>query len=169
MLIYAKYARDRKRQCAFVGTSKKQRFLPLDRTGNRRFIPIQINSDNAEVHVLANEEESRAYIDQLWAEVMVIYKSGQWSMKLLADIAKELDVHRLAFMAEDTTTGVIQEWLDRYKGDYVCTKMIYKEALGNYGEPGRKSINEINDIMNNTIVGWLPGPVSHRFGAEYGT
>lgn len=166
---YAKYAKDRKRQCAFVGTSNKQRFLPLDRTGNRRFLPIQINSENAEVHVLADEEESRAYIDQLWAEVMVIYKSGEWSMKLPAEIAKQLDVHRLTFMVEDTTTGVIQEWLDRYKGDYVCTKMIYKEALGNNGEPDRKSINEINDIMNNTIEGWLPGPASHRFGVEYGT
>lgn len=166
---YAKYPRDRKRQCAFVGTSNKQRFLPLDRTGNRRFLPVQIDSNLAEVHILENEEESRAYIDQLWAEVMVIYKSEEWTMKFSPEIAKQLDVHRLSFMAEDTTTGVIQAWLDNYKGDYVCSRLIYNEALKNYGDPDRKSVNEINDIMNNTIDGWLPGPSSHRFGAPYGS
>lgn len=30
------------------------------------------------------------------------------------------------------------------------------------GEPDRKNIGEINDIMNNTIEGWIPGP-QHRF------
>lgn len=90
-------------------------------------------------------------------------------MKFRPEIAKQLDIHRLAFMAEDTTTGVIQAWLDNYKGDYVCSRLIYNEALKNYGDPDRKSVNEINDIMNNTIDGWLPGPSSHRFGAPYGS
>ena len=166
---YAKFPKDRQRQCVFVGTSNKQRFLPLDRTGNRRFLPVRVNSADAEVHILADEEESRAYIDQLWAEAMVIYKSGKWSMKFSPEISKALDLYRMEFMAEDTITGVIQVWLDNYKGDYVCTRMIYNEALNNYGDPDRKNVNEINDIMNNTIDGWLPGPSSHRFGGVYGT
>lgn len=166
---YAKFPKDRKRQCVFAGTSNKQRFLPLDRTGNRRFLPIQVGVTDAEIHILENEKESRAYIDQLWAEVMVIYRSGEWSMKFLPDIAKKLDIHRLSFMAEDTTTGVIQAWLDNFKGNYVCTRMIYNEAMKCLGNPDRKAINEINDIMNNTIDGWLQGPKSHRFGGEYGT
>mgnify|MGYP004451529505 FL=1 len=47
--------------------------------------------------------------------------------------------------------------------------MIYEKAMRQYGEPDRKAIGEINDIMNNTVDGWLPGPSSHRFGREYGT
>lgn len=30
----------------------------------------------AEVHILNNEEESKAYIVQAWAEAMVIYQQG---------------------------------------------------------------------------------------------
>lgn len=32
------------------------------------------------------------------------------------------------------------------------------------GEPDRKMIGEINDVMNNTISGWTAGP-QHRFPA----
>ena len=165
---YAKYSRDRKRQCVFVGTSNKQRFLPLDRTGNRRFFPVQINMEQAEVHILENEAESRKYMDQLWAEIMALYKSGQWSLKLLPELSHQMDLHRLDFMAEDTLTGVIQAWLDGFDEDYVCTRMIYNRALNMPGDPDRKNINEINDVMNNTIDGWEPGPSTHRFGGIYG-
>lgn len=40
---YAVYALDRPRQCVFGGTSNIKRFLPFDRTGNRRFVPVQTN------------------------------------------------------------------------------------------------------------------------------
>ena len=33
-----------------------------------------------EVHILDNEAESRAYIDQLWAEAMTIYNSGNYKL-----------------------------------------------------------------------------------------
>lgn len=166
---YAKFTKDRPRQCVFVGTSNKQRFLPLDRTGNRRFFPIQVSMAAAEVHVLENEAESRRYIDQMWAEIMVLYRSGDWSLKLSPELSHRMDMHRLEFMAEDTTTGILQAWLDKFSDDYVCTRLLYNEALHQPGEPDRKSISEINDMMNNTIEGWLPGPSSHRFGGAYGT
>ena len=136
---YAKYARDRFRQCVFVGTSNKQRFLPLDRTGNRRFLPVQVDSSKAEVHVLDDEKASREYMNQLWAEAMVIYKSGEWSFKLPDKIEHQLDLLRLDFMAEDTTTGVIQAWLDGYKGDYVCSRIIYNEGLKRWEIPTEKA------------------------------
>ena len=54
--------------------------MPRDRTGNRRFIPVPVDAELAEVHILDNEEESRAYIDQLWAEAMTIYNSGNYKL-----------------------------------------------------------------------------------------
>ena len=57
-------------------------------------------------------------------------------------------------MAEDTDVGIIQSFLDNYSADYVCTNLIYQEALDNVGKPDRRTVNEINDIMNNSIVGW---------------
>ena len=52
-------------------------FLPSDRTGNRRFLPIACQESKAEVFILDNEEESREYIRQMWAEVMEIWRSGR--------------------------------------------------------------------------------------------
>ena len=159
---YDKFPKDRRRQCVFVGTSNKQRFLPLDRTGNRRFYPIQTNIEEAEVHVLDDEKATRAYMDQLWAELMVIYRSGNWSLTLTPEMEHRLGVFRINFMAEDTSTGMVQAFLDGFKGDYVCTKLLFNECYHMLGEPDRKNIGEINDIMNNTIEGWIPGP-QHRF------
>ena len=51
-----------------------------------------------------------------------------------------------------------------YKLPHIITN-CYKQL----SDPDRKNINEINDIMNNTIDGWLPGPSTHRFGSKYGT
>ena len=75
---YETHPADRLRQCVFAGTTNRQDFLPRDRTGNRRFIPIPVDAELAEVHILDNEEESRAYIDQLWAEALTIYNSGNY-------------------------------------------------------------------------------------------
>ena len=163
---YNKYAKDYYRQCVFVGTSNKQRFLPLDRTGNRRFYPIMTNAEEMEAHVLDDEAATRAYMDQLWAELMVIYRSGDWSLTLSEEMEREMNVYRMNFMAEDTSTGIVQQWLDGYRDDYVCTKLIYNHCFHMLGEPDRKSIAEINDIMNNTIEGWRIGP-QHRFD-QYG-
>ena len=75
---YETHPADRLRQCVFAGTTNRQDFLPRDRTGNRRFIPVPVDAELAEAHILDNEEDSRAHIDQLWAEAMTIYNSGNY-------------------------------------------------------------------------------------------
>ena len=77
---YETHPADRLRQCVFAGTTNRQDFLPRDRTGNRRFIPIPVDAELAEVHILDDETESRTYIDQLWAEAMTIYNSGNYKL-----------------------------------------------------------------------------------------
>lgn len=42
-ISYEVHPEDRPRQCVFVGTSNTLDFLPLDRTGNRRFAPITVH------------------------------------------------------------------------------------------------------------------------------
>ena len=56
---YEVHPEDRPRQCVFCGTSNDLNFLPLDRTGNRRFAPVMTDMSKAEVHILDNEAESK--------------------------------------------------------------------------------------------------------------
>ena len=67
-------------QCVFGGTTNRQDFLPRDRTGNRRFLPVTVYPERAEVHILDDEAAVRAYIDQLWAEAMTVYRSGKYKL-----------------------------------------------------------------------------------------
>lgn len=165
---YEKYAKDVPRQCVFAGTSNKKGFLPFDRTGNRRFIPIETHVVPAEVHILENEAESRAYMEQMWAEIMDIYRSGDYSLMLPKHLEEQLTSQRDFFMAEDTDVGIIQAFLDNYSADYVCTMLIYQEALDYVGKPDRRMVNEINDIMNNSIVGWKQKVGATRRFDKYG-
>lgn len=165
---YETHPEDRPRQCVFVGTSNTLDFLPLDRSGNRRFAPIMIYPELAQVHVLENENASRNYINQLWAEMMEYYRQNKNKpLKLSKETEKYLKELQKEFMPEDTKVGMIQEWLDECKEDYVCSMMLYKKALHHeYEEPKQYELREINSIMNNSISGWEKA-TQHRF-KEYG-
>ena len=75
---YETHPEDRLRQCVFGGTSNALDFLPLDRSGNRRFLPVMVYPEQAEVHILEDEAASRAYLAQVWAEAMTVYRSGDF-------------------------------------------------------------------------------------------
>ncbi len=165
---YEVHPEDRPRQCIFVGTSNTLDFLPLDRTGNRRFAPVMVHPERVKKHILEDEAESRKYIDQLWAEMMVLYRDEkQHKLKFSKETEQYLKDIQKEFMPEDTKVGVIQSWLDGCLEEYVCSMMIYKEALDHPGEePKQWELREINDIMNNSITGWSADK-QHRFD-KYG-
>ena len=71
------------------------------------------------------------------------------------------------FMPEDTNAGIIQAFLDDYDDEYVCTRILFDEALHRTGEMKQWEGKEIANIMNNAIEGWKPHG-THRFGKEYG-
>ena len=165
---YETHPEDRPRQCVFVGTSNNLDFLPLDRSGNRRFAPIRVYPERVEKHILEDERESREYIKQAWAEAMVEYRAAK---KHVLKFSKESEEYmkelQKEFMPEDTTVGIIQDWLDSCNEEYVCSRMIYEKALlHEYEEPKKWEIHEINNIMNECIVGWEK-VASHRF-SKYG-
>ena len=165
---YESQPKDRLRQCVFGGSSNTLDFLPLDRAGNRRFLPIMISPENAEVHILEDEDASRAYLLQVWAEAMSIYRSGKYSMKFSKTIQRQLVEVQKDFMPEDTEAGQIQGFLEHYTGNMVCSKQLFKEALGHtYDEPKRWQLHNINEIMNTMVTGWKPFSNPRMF-AGYG-
>ena len=101
-----------------------------------------------------NESDSRLYLSQLWAEAMTLYKTGDYSMKFSPAVQKQLKTVQLEFMPEDTQAGQILGWLERYRGDIVCSKQLYREALGHsFDEPKRWELHNIKEIMDNA-EGW---------------
>ena len=107
---YETHPADRPRQCVFGGTSNALDFLPLDRSGNRRFIPVMVYPEQAEVHILEDEAASRAYIEQMWAEAMEIYRSGRFKLAFSPAMQRYLKEHQRDFMPEDTKAGMIQAY-----------------------------------------------------------
>ncbi len=98
---YETHPADRLRQC--VWWQLQHSALPaLDRSGNRRFMPIMVNSERAEIHILEDEAASRAYIDKMWAEAMFIYQNFPLKLTLSKAMEKELRELQKQFMPEDT-------------------------------------------------------------------
>lgn len=154
---YATYSEVYPRQCIFIGTSNKPQFLPEDRTGNRRFIPIICDGSRAEVHPMKDEQETREYVLQCYAEAMSYGKEHGFSLLLNRKYDSELDTIRTDSTPDDTRVGVIQEWLDENKNvEYVCSRMIWKKALAasTYTDPKPYELQDIADIMNLQIQGW---------------
>ena len=152
---YETQPKDRLRQCVFGGSSNTLDFLPLDRAGNRRFLPVMIYPEKAEVHILEDEAASREYLLQMWAEAMTIYRSGEYSMKFSKEIQRQLVEVQKDFMPEDTEAGQIQGFLEHSTGNVVCSKQLFKEALGHaFEEPKRWQLHNINEIMNTVVRGW---------------
>ena len=170
---YEVHPEDRPRQCVFAGTTNRLDFLPRDRTGNRRFLPIPVNPELAEAHPLSNEAATRKYIDQMWAEIMTLYRSGDFTLRLSAESEKTLCANQKAFVQEDVWAGMIYAYFQDCREDYLCSRQLYSWALLKGNDPEIRETREICEIVNTgiasgEITGWIPLKNPRRFG-EYGT
>ena len=169
---YETHPEDRPRQCIFVGSSNNADFLPFDRTGNRRFVPVMVNKEKALHHPLEDEEETRAYIEQCWAEIMNMYKKGI-NTKLVFNkkLEKELIEFQKECMPQDTLVGIIEMFLEMTDEEFVCVQMIYERALHHENcKPKQYESREITSIMWLKFAEQWEEVKSHRFIKEgYGT
>ena len=165
---YDKYAKDRPRQCVFAGTSNKKQFLPTDHSGNRRLIPIEVHEESADIHILDDEDASRAYILQMWAEIMEIYKSGDYRLTLPEHLQRQLPEYQEEFTPEDFEETEIRNYLNSTEHEYVCTMMIFHQALGHpvSEKPAKWQSISINEVLGK-MTGWEQVS-AHRF-EFYGT
>ena len=87
-------------------------------------------------------------------------------LKFSKEMEQEISEYRKQFTQEDTMAGMIQGWLDGYKGTHVCSVQIWKEAFDHFDrEPKKFETNEICSIMDTQITGWKRAGV-HRFSKE---
>ena len=50
-------------------------------------------------------------------------------LKFSKEMEQEISEYRKQFIQEDTMAGMIQGWLDAYKGTHVCSVQIWKGAF----------------------------------------
>ena len=151
---------DHKRQCVFIGTTNKEQFL-TDKTGNRRWYPVKVNSSGYDLH--DHKEEIQADILQAWAEAKFLYDKGELApyadRNLLADIREKQE----QAVEDDYRVGMIVDYVSNK--DKVCVLELWKQALDNeFSKPTRRESNEITLILQS--LGWVRGKVEHH--SSYG-
>lgn len=175
-----KYAREteaRPRVCVFGGSTNSDSFL-TDPTGNRRFLIVECHADKIQREI-AKDQGAQAYADQCWAEIMHEWNNGERSLVLPDEHWTEAEKIRERFTEDDPRVGVIQEYLDevirdgrRGAGVRVCVREIMDNALRldkDGGNPPRKLVNELHDIMANRVDGWELYPCSRNGKASCGS
>ena len=181
------------RQCVFIGTTNGREFL-RDKTGNRRFWPIDVGINERKKSVF---EMTDYDIDQIWAEAVELWNDKEplyLSGKEEEEALKQQDSHS----EESAKAGLVEEYLNRllpkdwydldlYKRkefisgdefsnqdectlrrDKTCVMEIWVELFN--GDPKNLSpmmSREINDILNG-LHEWEKAKNPLSFGEIYG-
>lgn len=139
---YARRVKTHRRQCVFFGSTNDDEFLK-DKTGNRRFFPIEV-CVNKNTHKLF-EKSFEAVVDQLWAEAMELYMLGE--SLVLSDEAEAIaNEGREEFTEESPLVGIIENYVDRlFPADYEDrTEQQRADFLAG-------SLEEVGTVQKNTF------------------
>lgn len=183
------------RQCVFIGTTNDREFL-RDKTGNRRFWPIDVGVQKNSKSVFDDLTEYE--INQIWAEAVELWKAGE-KLFLTGEEEKEAKRQQEEHSEESAKAGLIEEYLNKLlpedwyelgipekrnfiqgnefgepkegtlRRDKTCVMEIWVELFN--GDPKQLTpmqSREINDILSG-IKGWTKYKGRLRFGKIYGT
>lgn len=152
---FAKRKETRKRQCVFCGTSNDVNFLK-DRTGNRRYLPIDCHATHITKRRIFDYDTARPYFHQVIAEAVAEYKADPNKKPVLPfELEEQAKLQQMGHLEEDVWVSIIQDYLDNEPVGRINAALIYDKAFGKdpvdmrKGEAGR-----ILTIMRNDIVGW---------------
>ncbi len=166
---YARHVETIPRRCTFIGTTNNAQFLS-DRTGNRRFYPVQCKIDGYDL--LSREKEIREYIRQCWAEALVLFRKGELKPYADRSVLSDIREQQEDAMEDDWRFGAIRQYLDQMKIDPRSTVSVielWHTALGEPEEskPTRRDSIEITQILAS-MEGWRRAkrPVMTRWGKQ---
>lgn len=187
---YAEFPEDRRRQCAFFGTTNNADCL-RDETGGRRFWPLKTDAVERTKNIFTDLVEER---DQIWAEAMAYWRMGEQLYlppELEAVAAEKQEDHREVHPWEDTIKNFIEQdvpvdwddwsidrrlmfWSGSVTGDItlvkrtkVCVREIWQEALMmNLALIDPQKSRAIAGTLNR-LKDWQRGGTM-RFGKIYG-
>ena len=152
---------DHKRQCVFIGTTNKEQFL-TDKTGNRRWYPVKVNSSGYDLH--DNKNAIQADILQAWAEAKYLYDKGELQPYADRNLLAEIRERQELAVEDDYRVGMVAEYVSNK--DKVCVLELWKYALDNeWSKPTRRESNELTLILQS-IGGWERGKIERH--SEFG-
>jgi putative DNA primase/helicase len=176
------------RRCVFFGTTNDSEFLK-DRTGNRRFWPVDTGVLKASKSVFEDLEKE---VDQIWAEAFLRWQLGE-QLFLTGEAKAESEEEQEAHRESNAKEGIIREFIERpvplnwekrslnerrlywaseyerenidtVKRDRVCAAELWCECLGGEIKFMKRSDSvEINSLLAN-IPGWKRHKKVQRFG-----
>lgn len=179
------------RQCVFFGTTNDSEFLK-DRTGNRRFWPVDCGLQPVTKSVFIDLENE---VDQIWAEAYIYWQLGE-RLYLTGAAEEESKIEQEIHRESNVKEGVVQEFIERQipvgwekrsladkrlywtsefgrdsvetvARDRICAAEVWCECLGGELKFMRRSDSiELNAILAG-FEGWKRQGSSMRFG-EYG-
>ena len=180
------------RRCVFFGTTNDSEFLK-DRTGNRRFWPIDVGIKPAIKSVWNTLPEE---VDQIWAEAYLYWQLGE-KLFLTGQAEAESKLEQEAHSESNAKEGIIREFVNRpiplnwdkrtlserrlywaadfgrdsietVERDRICAAELWCECLGGDLKYMRRAdAVEINCILTR-IPGWKRHESNFRAGS-YGT
>lgn len=141
---YGRRTMDVPRQCVFVGTTNQDEYLK-DATGNRRYWPVACTK--------VDLDKLREVRDQLWAEAMFCYQSGDiwWVNREESTLFADAQEERFVV---DEWEGPILDWLETTQiGETTTGSEILSGPLKlDFGHWGKPEQMRVGAIMHR--LGW---------------
>lgn len=181
------------RSCIIVGTTNDREFLK-DRTGNRRFWPVDLGKGIPSKHIFTGLADEA---DQIWAEACVRWQCGE-KLFLEGDSVLEAERQQEEHKESSPREGIIREFLERpvpadwnrrnldarrefwnfgkdtydasllVPRDRVCAAEVWCECFSGDLKMMKKSdSHEINGILSG-MEGWERSCGPAMFGPYYG-
>lgn len=152
---YEKRPQRRPRQCIFCGTSNDKNFLK-DRTGNRRYWPIDCHATEETKDRIFDYSTSRPYLQQVMAEAVHYYKEHpNEDLRLPRRIEFMAEEAQDEHLEEDVWVQIIDDYLDEDLVSRVNAAYLYDKALDKNPADMRKGeAARILTIMRNDVKGW---------------
>lgn len=105
---YGRHVKEMPRCCVFFGTTNSDEYL-TDRTGNRRFWPVNVGVSPVTRSVWQDLPEK---LDQLWAEAVVRWRWGE-PLYITGELEQQARIQQERHREEEMSEGLILAWLDR--------------------------------------------------------
>lgn len=154
------------RRCIMIGSTNRSDPL-TDKTGNRRYYPVEVHSNGYEV--FSHEQEIRDYIMQCWAEAKARMDRGEMPNYADQSLTEDYRAAQEAATQDDWRVGAIQAYLEKkIPGEAVCIREVAHRALSvNPDLPKDPTLAESKDIgmIIDKLPEWERSPTKRTCGS----